>query len=243
MIGMMQIPRWMIYLVMIGTVAALVPPTLVWRLRTMKSDKPRIHYVQDMDNQARFKAQQPNELFADNRAGRPPIEGTVARGELRTDDHLQLGVVADDWAESYPVEVDMALLQRGQERFDIYCSLCHGKAGYGDGMVHMRAMELVNNPAIGNGTQWVQPKSLHDPEVRIQPAGQIYNTITNGIRNMAGYRGQIPVEDRWAITAYVQALQRSQNARPSDLDGRDPASLELRDLMPPAEAEEEEGGA
>lgn len=242
--GMMQVPRWIIYLIMIGTVAALVPPTLVWRLRTMKSEKPRIHLVQDMDNQARFKTQQPNPLFADNRASRPVIEGTVARGELRADDHFQLGVVDGGWAETYPdeIEVDMALLMRGQERFGIFCSMCHGSSGYGDGMVHQRAMELVNNPAIGNGTQWVQPRSLHEAEVREQSVGQIYNTITNGIRNMAGYEAQIPIRDRWAITAYVKALQRSQHARPADLDGRDPASLELRDLTPPAE-DEGEGGS
>ena len=113
------------------------------------------------------------------------------------------------------VPVTMELMQRGRERFGIYCQPCHGAAGYGDGMVNVRAMELVN---LGtNGTVWVQPKSVHDDDIREQPVGRIFNSITNGVRTMPPYGPQIPVSDRWAIVAYVKALQRSQNA--ADLEG------------------------
>ena len=202
----------------------------------MNSSKPRVHIFQDMDNQARFKTQQVNDLFADRRADRPDVSGTVARGEAKTDDHLWRGWVDGDWATGFPADltVDMTFVQRGRERFAIYCTPCHGGAGYGDGMIHQRAMELMANPVISNGTNWVPPGNLHAEAVRIQPVGQIYNSITNGIRNMRGYAAQIPVEDRWAITAYVKALQRSQTAQPGDVDA-DLDDLPLYDLRPPTE--------
>jgi mono/diheme cytochrome c family protein len=168
-----------------------------------------------MDFQPKFKTQAPNPLFADGRAMRPPVEGTVARGESYVDTHLFEGVAAGGWATTLPgsMAMDEATLQRGHQRFDIYCSACHGYAGFGDGAVNQRAMELVAN-ANGpvNGTQWVAAKSLHDETTRNQPMGQLFNTITHGIRNMAGYGSQITVEDRWAIAAYVKALQLSQDA-------------------------------
>jgi mono/diheme cytochrome c family protein len=111
------------------------------------------------------------------------------------------------------MKLDQATLERGQQRFNIYCSACHGYAGYGDGAVNQRAMELVSNVnGPVNGTQWVAAKSLHDETTRHQPMGQLFNTITHGIRNMAGYGAQISVADRWAIAAYVKALQFSQDA-------------------------------
>jgi mono/diheme cytochrome c family protein len=232
-------PKFFIYAAIVATTVALIPPAVIYWAREINSDKPRIHYIQDMDNQARFKTQQVNDLFRDGRASRPTVGGTVARGEAMLDEHYWKGWVDGDWATEYPsqITIDRALLERGQERYAIYCSMCHGQAGYGDGAVHVRAMELVNNPAIGNGTVWVQPRNIHEAEVRTQPVGQIYNTITNGIRNMAGYAAQIPVEDRWAITAYVQALHRSQNARPQDLDrlGIPAEELPLQDLRPVTE--------
>jgi mono/diheme cytochrome c family protein len=147
---------------------------------------------------------------------RPPVAGTVARAGLREDDHYERGIANGDWATTFPdkIEVNMTLLERGRERFTIYCQPCHGVAGYGDGMINKRAMELVN---LGtNGTTWVAPKSIHEEQIREQPIGQIYNSITNGVRNMPPYGPQIPVADRWAIVAYVKALQRSQNASERD---------------------------
>ena len=210
-------PKAIIYITLILITAAAVPPALIAQARAVHSSKPRIHFVQDMDNQPRYEAQHANPLFADGRAMRPPVAGAVARGQLGADDHFERGIVADQWAVNFParVPVTMELMQRGRERFGIYCQPCHGAAGYGDGMVNVRAMELLN---LGtNGTVWVQPKSIHDDDVREQPVGQIFNNITNGVRTMPPYGPQIPVADRWAIVAYVRALQRSQNA--ADLEG------------------------
>ncbi len=211
-------PKAIVFITLMLITAAAVPPALIAQARAVHSSKPRIHYIQDMDNQPRFEAQHANPLFADGRAMRPPVPGTVARGELRADDHYHRGITRGEWATVFPaqVEVSMTLLQRGRERFGIFCQPCHGAAGYGDGMVNKRAMELVNQGV--NGTTWVQPKSLHEQQIREQPIGQIFNSITNGVRTMPPYGPQIPVADRWAITAYVKALQRSQNA--GEADGR-----------------------
>ncbi|MCH8165189.1 MAG: cytochrome c [Planctomycetes bacterium] len=194
----------------------MIPPAVIAWARAVNSSQPRIHLIQDMDNQPKFRAQHANALFADGRAMRPPITGTVARGGLNEDDHYYRGISNGQWAATFPPQValTMDLLQRGQERFNIYCQPCHGLAGYGDGMVNKRAMVLMN---LGvNGTTWVQPKSVHEQQIREQPVGQYFNTISNGVRNMPAYGPQIPVADRWAIVAYVRALQRSQNARPDD---------------------------
>jgi mono/diheme cytochrome c family protein len=215
-----MMPKPLRYLILFVVVLAMLPPALVAQLRAVHSTKPRVHLVQDMDNQPKFRAQQVNPLFADGRAMRPPVAGTVARGRLSEDDHFHRGIVGGQWATTFPaqVPVDMGLLERGRERFDIYCRPCHGAAGFGDGMVNRRAMDLMN---LGvNGTTWVQPKSLHEQAIREQPIGQIFNSITNGVRNMPPYGSQVAVRDRWAIVAYVRALQRSQNARESDAQPR-----------------------
>ncbi len=212
-------PKAFRYIILFVVVMAMLPPALVAQLRAVHSSKPRVHLVQDMDNQPKYRAQQANPLFADGRAMRPPVAGTVARGQLNDDEHFERGIVGGQWAATFPsqVPVDMALLERGRDRFNIYCRPCHGAAGYGDGMVNLRAMELMN---LGtNGTTWVQPKSIHEQAIREQPVGQTFNSITNGVRNMPPYGSQINVRDRWAIVAYVRALQRSQNARESDAGG------------------------
>ena len=212
---MPQLPRILVYMLLIGGCLALIPPLVFARMRATPSPNRPIHIFYDMDFQPKFKTQAPNPLFADGRAMRPPVEGTVARGESYVDTHLNEGVTAGGWATTLPssMSMDEATLARGHQRFDIYCSACHGYAGFGDGAVNQRAMELVAN-ANGpvNGTQWVAAKSLHDETTRNQPMGQLFNTITHGIRNMAGYGSQITVEDRWAIAAYVKALQLSQDA-------------------------------
>lgn len=209
-------PKIFIYGTIVVIFLAMIPPAVIAWARAVNSSQPRIHLIQDMDNQPKFRAQHANALFADGRAMRPPITGTVARGRLNEDDHYYRGISNGQWAATFPpqVAVTMDLLQRGRERFNIYCQPCHGLAGYGDGMVNKRAMVLMN---LGvNGTTWVQPKSVHEQQIREQPVGQYFNTISNGVRNMPAYGPQIPVADRWAIVAYVRALQRSQNARPDD---------------------------
>jgi mono/diheme cytochrome c family protein len=171
-----------------------------------------------MDNQPRYKSQQANALFADTREARPPVTGTVARGHLDEDDGLNRGLRDGKWIESFPVPVTSVLLERGSERFEIYCAPCHGLAGYGDGIVAVRADRLQE------GT-WVPPSSMHDTTVLARPVGHLFNSITNGIRTMPSYGSQIPVPDRWAIVAYVRALQRGGHTPVAVLTADERAAL------------------
>ncbi len=213
-------PRLFFYIGIVLACAALLPPVLAVQARHTTSEKPPIHPFLDMDIQPKFKAQSPLDLFADGRSSRPQAAGTVARGETMEDAHLNFGIVDGAWATTTPRELplSMDLLRRGQDRFNIYCTACHGYAGEGNGTVNRRAMELVAN-ASGpvNGTVWVPAKNIHDPTVTMQPIGQLFNTVTHGVRNMAGYGTQIPTADRWAIVAYVKALQRSFDAQVQDV--------------------------
>ncbi|MCE9619338.1 MAG: cytochrome c [Planctomycetes bacterium] len=214
-------PRIFIFAGLIGLMCLLLPPAIIARVRSTPNSNLPIRIVQDMAFQSKYKTQAVNPLFADRNTMRPPVPNAVARGETYIDTHLYDGVIEGQWANVLPEQIatTFATLKRGQERFNIYCSVCHGLSGYGNGIINQRAMELVAN-ANGpvNGTVWVAAKNLvHDEAVVVQPVGQIFNTITYGIRNMAGYGSQIPTEDRWAIAAYVKALQRSQNAQPSDV--------------------------
>jgi mono/diheme cytochrome c family protein len=195
-------------------VASWVPLVLFAKARVERSEEPRIALVQDMGTQPKFRDQQTNDLFADNRADRPHVDGTIARGDLQEDDHYYRGysttTAADGkkqvkFFDDFPgdVKVNTELLERGRARFNIYCTACHGYDGYGKGPVEVRS-EQLGSP--------LNAKSLHDESVRARPNGHIFNTITNGIRNMPSYSAQIPVHDRWAIVAYVRALELSQNA-------------------------------
>ncbi len=220
-------PKSLIYITFILVLLAMLPPAIIARQRAVTFTKPRIHIIQDMDDQIKIKAQNTSLLFNDGRGNRPPVEGVIARGELMADEHFYQGVENGAWATTFPrqITVDMGLLRRGQERFGIYCQPCHGTAGYGDGIVNRRAMQLMDSPLLGNGTTWVQPKNMHEQAIREQPIGQTFNSITNGVRTMSSYAAQIPVEDRWAIVAYVKALQRSQHAQLSDLTPQEQSSL------------------
>ena len=191
-------------------VLSWVPLALIMRARVTTSPHPRIHIIPDMDNQPKFKTQARNPMFADRRAMRPPVFGAVARGATLGEPALTSGKTGENWVTSIPIEVDLLALQRGRERYEIYCSPCHGLAGFGDGMVAKRADGLLE------GT-WTPPTSFHTDLLRERPAGHLFNTISNGIRNMPAYGPQIPVQDRWAIVAYVRALQRSQNATVDDV--------------------------
>ncbi|MSR70031.1 MAG: cytochrome c [Phycisphaerales bacterium] len=213
-------PRIIACFLLILSLLAMLPPIIAAQARSTPSPNLPINIIQDMDLQAKFKAQSQNDLFADKRSQRPQIVGTVANGESYLDTHFNEGVVAGQWATTTPTQLPltMAFLQRGRERFNIYCTPCHGYSGAGDGTVNQRALALVSNvDGPVNGTVWVAAKSVHDATVTAQPLGQLFNTVTNGVRNMAGYGSQIPTEDRWAIVAYVRALQRSQNASINDV--------------------------
>ncbi|MEW6337971.1 MAG: c-type cytochrome [Acidobacteriota bacterium] len=203
-------PRWLIWLAVTVTAFALVPLAMVARARTTTSPHPRLHVVPDMDQQPRFKAQAANPLFADGRAMRPPVAGTVARGELDADSTLVTGRAGVEWTVEFPFAVTETVIRRGQQRYDVYCAPCHGLGGYGDGIVGARAERLQE------GT-WTPASSFHTDLVRGRPVGHLYNTVAHGIRNMPAYGAQIGVNDRWAVVAYVRALQRSQFARPEDV--------------------------
>jgi len=204
------VKKWTLVVLALLMSVSLVPLALIAKARYTRSANTQWHVFYDMDQQRKFKSQQPNPLFADGRASRPPVAGTVAWGHLDDDDALYRGVAGGDWTTEFPVPVTADRLERGRARFAIYCAPCHGLAGYGDGIVAQRADRLQE------GT-WVPPSSFHTELVRSRPVGHLFNTATHGIRNMAGYGSQIPVEDRWAIVMYVRALQRSQNATLDDV--------------------------
>ncbi|MDP9173042.1 MAG: cytochrome c [Planctomycetota bacterium] len=214
-------PFWMIAVALVAVVFTWVPLALIAKARTYKSSEPRIQIMQDMGVQPKYREQQTNHLFADDRAMRPKIPGTVSQTDLEDDDTYYHGFTrmlgADgsttvQFATALPAQVPltMDLLKHGQQRFNIYCFPCHGMDGSGHGPVNQRAMELQINGQ--QGMKWTQAADLTSGPIRIQPDGKIFNTITNGIRNMPSYSGQISVPDRWAIVAYVRALQFSQNA-------------------------------
>ena len=207
-----EIPRGFIYAAVLLLSLLLVPPVLILKARTMPSDKPRIHIIQNMDNQPLYKAQHSSLMFRDGRAMRPRVPGTVAQGEMIGDTHFWLGLVDDQYATDFPprITVNDALLDRGRERYDIYCLPCHGVTGDGNGRIHERAMVLLNNGT--NGTVWVQPRNLHQADMQNMAPGKLFHTISEGFGNMAGYAAQITPEDRWAIVAWVYALQVGRNA-------------------------------
>jgi mono/diheme cytochrome c family protein len=215
-----EMPRGIMYVLLIITAASTIPFAMAAYARESKSPLPRHHIVPDMDFQQKFKGQRMNPFFADQRADRPQIEGTIAVGELHDDEHLYAGKVNGGFARTFPsaIKVDSQTMERGRERFGIYCTPCHGQVGEGDGMVHQRATTLAE------GT-WVPPSNMTEERVRVMPVGEIFNTVTNGVRNMPGYGRQIPAEDRWAIILYVRALQRSRAAELKDLSEQERESL------------------
>ncbi|MEZ4655371.1 MAG: cytochrome c [Candidatus Eisenbacteria bacterium] len=205
-----DMPRWALPTLAILVSLSFIPIALIARARAVNFRHPRIHLIPDMDQQFKYKSQSFNPLFLDGRSMRMPIDGTVARGELASDDHLYRGMVDGEWATTFPMSVTPELMARGQQRFGIYCSPCHGLSGNGQGTVAQRADALQM-------ATWVPPASVHSDLVRSRPVGHLFNTITNGIRTMPPYGPQISVGDRWAIVAYVRALQRSQHATIDDV--------------------------
>ena len=196
--------------IMVALALALLPPLWIAKNRVTKSEVPRIHPVKDMDFQPKYLAQQASPLFADGRAMRPPVAGTVAVDQVVDDAHFLIGEVEGKPATAFPMPVTEELMQRGRQRYDIYCATCHGLAGDGDGMTSQLAFEREE-------PKWVRPLALHSPAVREQEVGQLFQTISNGVRTMPSYGSQIPVEDRWAIVLYVRALQRSRHAAMEDV--------------------------
>lgn len=183
--------------------------------RGTASESAPIHMNPNMDDQPYVEAQEPFPFFADGRGMRLPVQGTVRRGAsladreavLREDDPYWRGRAPGTGGESFtvslPVPLTKELLDRGRERYTIYCAVCHDATGGGDGVVVRRGM--------------VTPPAYDDQRLLAMPVGQIFDVITNGARNMQPYAAQIPVADRWAIVAWVRALQVARTATLEDV--------------------------
>jgi mono/diheme cytochrome c family protein len=201
-----SLPRGFVFTLLIAGSAALVPFALAALARESTTQTPRFDIVPDMDFQTKFKAQRANPFFPDGRSMREPVSGTVAVGQLRDDDGLYRGKTPEGaWLRTFPPQITIndATMQRGKQRFGIYCTPCHGEGGLGNGMVNQRALGLAE------GT-WVPPANLTDTRLIYSPVGELFNTISNGVRNMPSYAKQIKPEDRWAVILYIRALQRSE---------------------------------
>lgn len=174
-----------------------------------ESSEPPIVGIRNMYNQPRYDTQERQPFFPDQRSMRPQVDGTVSREMKRgLDAATGLGAQSNTWIDTVPRRITgelggvEAAVERGRNRFNIYCATCHGVAGDGKGMISKRAEAL--------GATGLVAVSLHDDRLRHIPDGQLFATITNGVRNMPSYAHNIPVDDRWAIVHYVRALQLSQ---------------------------------
>jgi mono/diheme cytochrome c family protein len=166
---------------------------------------------QDMHDQPKYEPYERSDFFDDGRAVRPQPEGTVARGQLREEAALFTGRSGGAFVATLPLPLTPETLARGRERYEIHCAPCHGLVGRGDGMIVRRGYR--------------QPSSFHVDRLRQQPVGYFYDVVTNGFGAMPDYAAQVQVSDRWAIAAYVRALQLSQNARTQDVPAARHAEL------------------
>lgn len=166
---------------------------------------------QDMHDSPRFRPYRGSDLYTDGSSARPVVDGTVPRGHLNDDELMYTGRVNGALSATFPFKIERADLERGQQRFDIYCAPCHGRTGEGDGMVVQRGFRKAQD--------------YHIDRLRNAPAGYFYDVITNGFGVMPDYKGQIPVADRWRIVAYIRALQLSHDAPASDVPADELAKL------------------
>jgi mono/diheme cytochrome c family protein len=183
---------------------------------------------QDMHDAPRYEAFEASSTFADNRASRTPPAGTVARGWLRDDEALYTGKIAGQPVDQFPFAIGRDELARGQQRFNIYCTPCHGRLGDGNGMVVQRGLR--------------QAASYHQDRLRQEKVGYFYDVITNGFGAMQGYAEQIPVRDRWLIVAYVRTLQLSQHASVNDVPADRRGALDAAGTEKPAASAEATAG-
>jgi len=212
-----HMPRWITAFIVASTAFALIPFAIAAKARTSRSIEPHLHIFPDMDFQPKYKSDQPMDLFADGRENRGELTGTIARGSLNADDLFYRGLEQTDagaqWTTGFPKQLEISdqLMKRGRNRFEIYCTPCHGYDGRGTGAVPQRVAQT--------GGVWLA-RNLVDasnPVAMTMPNGQLFNTISNGYNTMMGYAAQISHADRWAIVLYVRALQRSQNASLDDI--------------------------
>lgn len=176
-----------------------------------------------MYDQPRYEDYEPSVFFEDSMSVRPLPTGSIARGwGGNRDPHFYYGIVNDSFVTTFPFRITERVLKRGQERYNIYCSPCHGYAGYGNGIIPQRGFSRL-------------PPSFHNERLRDAPPGYFYNVISEGFGIMYGYSNRIQPADRWAIVAYVQALQRSQHAAFEDIPPDLNELLEVRPLEPSPE--------
>jgi mono/diheme cytochrome c family protein len=175
----------------------------------------------DMHDQPKFKPLRANDFYADGRASRPVVEGTVARGQLANDELFYTGKVNGQEADQFPYPVTQPMLERGRERFNIYCAPCHSRIGDGKGMIVQRGFK---NP----------PDYTEDRLMKI-PVGHFVNVMTNGYGSMSEYKSQVSISDRWAIAAYIRALQLARKGTAADV----PAGAQIANGPPKLETEHE----
>lgn len=191
------------------TWAATAALLTVMGCRGNTSELPPVHLQQNMDFQMRGEAQERNDYFADGRVMRPPVEGTVAVGHLKEDDHLWRGRLPNgQLADTLPagIELSARLLDRGQERYNIYCQPCHGETGHGNG------------PATRRGGGFaVKPANLLQQRFLPAPLGYFFEVASKGKGSMYGYESQISVEDRWAIAVWIRTLQVASGGTENDI--------------------------
>lgn len=193
---------------LIATIAAAIALT---GCAGQASREPPVYVFPDMRFQGRYEPQGEGKFFGDKKASRRPVEGTVSRGELKDDDVLFAGVVNNQYVGKNPLPLTEELLHVGQQRFNTYCSPCHDRTGQGRGIVAQRAV-------------WI-PTNLQEQRIRDFNDGEIYNVISHGRRSMPSYELQIAEKDRWAIVAYVRALQRTTNTTIDDVPADQRAAL------------------
>ncbi len=167
---------------------------------------------QQMSIQPKYDPLEPSDFFADGMAARPRVAGTVARGEVTQNGFLETGKIGGADGDGFPFPITAAIVNRGQERFNIYCSECHGRLADGNGMIPSRGFR--------------RPPSFHTDTLRNARTGHFIDVMTNGFGAMPPYADQVPVRDRWAIVAYIRALQLSQNATEADVPPANRAELD-----------------
>jgi mono/diheme cytochrome c family protein len=156
-----------------------------------------------MHDQPKFFPQRGTAFFADGRSARPQVENTVARGQLHEDSYFDTGMIGGKEGDALPFPVTTELLARGQERYNVYCTPCHSRVGNGAGMIVQRGYRPAGN--------------FHTARMEAAPLGHFFDVMTNGYGAMPDYSAQLTPEDRWAVVAYIKALQLSQNAKPGDV--------------------------
>ena len=170
---------------------------------------------QDMHDQPKFKPYAKSDFYSDERSARPLVDGTIARGHLGDDELFETGKVGGKPADVFPLAITGAVLERGRERYNIYCSPCHGQTGQGDGMIVRRGYR--------------KPPTFHQDRLREAAAGYLFDVTSRGFGAMPDYATQVAAGDRWAIIAYLRVLQRSQHATIADVPGGERSRLDAAD--------------